>query len=109
VFLVITGQGLIGVLLVREDGPTLLLLAPAMAGVVLTAELLAVVARMDTPFEAHPRADLPRGLLSAVIGGGVFAAVAALGTLGGPVGLWAVVLAPAGCVLLAMILVRRSE
>lgn len=109
VFLVITGQVLIGVLLVRQDGPTLLLLTPAMAGVVLTAELLAVVARMDTPFEAHPRADLPRGLLTAVIGGGVFAAVAALGTLGGPVGLWAVVLASAACLVLAVVMVRKGE
>ena len=102
---VIAGQTLIGGLLVAQDGGPPLILFPAVAGVILTAELLSVVARMDTPFDSDPRSDLPRAGLAALIGGGVFGAVVLLSGLPGPTGLVAFVLASGVCVLLAAFIV----
>jgi hypothetical protein len=105
---VVGGQTLMAGLLVGPEGPAPLLLVPAVFGVVVTAEMLADVARMDTPFESHPRHDLLRSGVSALIGGGVFAAVALVGTLPGPEGIGAVVLASGICVVLALVLVREQ-
>lgn len=107
---VIGGQVLVGSVLLGQDGLAhLLLLLPVVAGVVATAELLAVVARLDTPLERDPGAGLHRVGLAAAIGGAVFAAVVLLGELPGPTGLVAIVLASGACVMLAVLLVKRAN
>jgi hypothetical protein len=104
---VIAGQVLAASVLLRPDGPAPpLLLVPVVAGVVLTAELLGLVARLDTPLRPRPAPELPRMGLSALIGGGVYAAVSLAGGLSGPTGLLAVALGGGACVVLAVVLAR---
>ncbi len=105
---VIAGQVLVGGLLLGLDGTAVLMLVPAFAGVVATAELLAMVAWLDTPVQRDPGDALPRAGLAALIGGGVFGAVTLASGLPGPGGLVAVVLASAACVVLATRLVRNA-
>ncbi len=105
---VIAGQVLVGGLLMGQDGPAALMLVPAFAGVVATAELLTMVAWLDTPLQRDPSDALPRAGLAAVIGGGVFGAVMLVSGLPGPGGLVAVGLASGACVLLATRLVRNG-
>ena len=100
---VITGQALVASLLLRQDGPDPLLLVPVVAGVVATAELLAVVARLDTPLTRDPTDAAARAGRSAAIGGGVFGAVMLVSGLPGPAGPVAVVLASAACVVVAVL------
>ena len=106
---VIGGQVLLGSLLVGSEGTAPLLLVPAVAGVVVTAELLAVVARLDTQLERDPGDDLPRAGLAAVIGGAVFGAVVLVSGFPGPIGLVAVGLASGACVVLATLLVSNAR
>ena len=106
---VVGGLALLGGLLLAEDGPSPLLLIPAVAGVIFTAELLTIVARMDTPIDGDSRDDLPRAGVAAVIGGGVFGAVVLVSGLPGPTGFGAVVLASGACVVLATVLVRGVD
>jgi hypothetical protein len=101
---VVTGQLLVGSLLLTPGGSPSLLLVPAISGVILTAELLSIMARMDTPFASHPRSDLRRAGLSVLIGAGVFGAVLLASPLPGPGGLLAVVMAAGACVGLAVLL-----
>lgn len=103
---VVWGLALLGNLLVGPVASNPLLFTPAIAGIIFTAELLAIVARMDTPFHNDPRDDLPRAVVSALIGGAVFGAVSLLSGFTGPTGLIAVVLASGACVLLAYLLIR---
>lgn len=90
---VMGGQLLLGSLLVGQGGPDPLLLLPSVAGVVATAELLAVVARLDTPLARGAPDAFGRAGLAAAVGVGAFAAVVLAGDLPGPTGLLAVVLA----------------
>jgi hypothetical protein len=103
---VVVGLLVVASLLPGHSGIETLLLAPAIVGIVATAELLAAVARLDTPIEPRPRGDLGRASVAALMGGGVYAAVALAAGLPGPTGLLAVCLASAACALLAMLLGR---
>lgn len=103
---VVWGLALLGRFLVAPPGSNPSLLILAVAGIIFTAELLAIVARMDTPFQNDPRDDFPRAGISALIGGVVFGAVFLLSGIRGPTGLIAVILASGACVLLAFLLVR---
>ncbi len=105
---VIGGQVLVGSLLMGQEGFAALILVPALAGVVATAELLAIVAWLDTPLQRDPRDALPKAGLAAVIGGGVFGAVMLVSGLPGPGGLVAVGLASGACVVLATRLMRSA-
>ena len=98
---VIGGQLLLGALLLAPNGPGYLILVPAVATVIVTAELLAAVARMDTPTGGDPGDALPRTGVAALVGGGVFLAVGLLSALPGPRGLIALVVASGACVLAA--------
>lgn len=105
---VIGGQVLAGSLLSGLDGASALLLLPMVAGVVFTAELLGVVARLDTPLERDPTRDLQGAALATVIGGGVFGAVVLVGDLPGPTGFAAIALASGACGLLAILLAKKA-
>jgi hypothetical protein len=105
---VIVGQLLVATLLL--GGPRdPLLLVPVVAGIVVTAELLAVVARLDTPIERDPGEVLRPAGLAAVIAGAVFGVVALVGGVPGPTGILAVVLACGACVVLATRLAQEEE
>jgi hypothetical protein len=99
---VVGGQLLVARLVVGPNDPSLLLLVLAVAGVVATAELLAVVARLDMPLRRDSGDALPRTGYAAAIGGGIFGAVTLLSGLPGPTGLVAVVLASGACLILAI-------
>ena len=103
---VVAGQVLVGSLLMAGGRTDPLALVLVFASVVATAELLAEVARMDTPFESDPRGDLRQAGLATVIGGGAFGAVVLVGDVPGPTGVLAVALASGACVVLARLLVR---
>jgi hypothetical protein len=104
---VIGGQLIAGTMLLAPDGPEPLWIAPLLAGVILTAELLAAVSRLDASFRYHSKQDLRGAALAAGTGAVVFAAVIAFGSLRGPTGLLSVAIASAACVVLALLLVTR--
>ena len=106
---VIVGLGLMGQLLLGEVGPDPVLLAPVMAGVVATAELLAAVARMDTPVACDPDDARPRTGMAAAVAAGVYGAVVLAAGIPGPTGLLAVVLASVACGVLAMKFVGEAR
>ena len=107
--LLIGGQVLVGSLLLGSGAATPLVLMPAVAGVVVTSELLAVVARLDMQLERDSGDGVPSGGLAAVIGGCVFGVVVLASAFPGPTGLVAVVLASGACVVLATLLVRDTR
>lgn len=82
-------------------------LAVVVAGVVSTAELLAVVARLDAPVERTPTGDLSRTLVAALVGAAAYAGVSLVAGVPGPRGLAAVLLASAACAVIGIALVRR--
>jgi len=106
---VLGGQLLAASLLLAADGPPPLVLVPLVAAVVLTAELLALVARLDTPVERNVGHDLRRVGLAGVLGGGAFGAVAVAAGLPGPTGLAAVALSAGACVAIAVVLARIAR
>lgn len=106
---VIAGQVLAASVLLAPDGPAPLLLLPMVASILATAELLAVVGRLDTPLARDPSDDLRRMGITVLIGGGVFGAVALAGRLPGPTGILAIALASAACVVLAILLVSDAR
>jgi hypothetical protein len=106
---VIAGQVIVASVLLGRPGPAPLLLLPVVASVVATAELLALVGRLNTPVERDPRHDLHRTGSATAIGGGAFAAVVLLGGLPGPTGLLAIAVASAASFALALMLVNDAR
>ena len=105
---VIVGQAMAATLLLGPEAPPLVTLLPAVVGVVATAELLALSARLGSPVERSPGPDLRRSLAATAIGAAVFGAVLLAGALPGPSGLAAVTLAAAALTGLAVVLVGRA-
>ena len=106
---VIAGQALVGGLLLGPAGRPWWLLLPLVASVVATAEILAVVARLDSVVPRAPADDLRRAGRATLVGSLVFAVVAFAGALPGPGGLFAVALASGACAAVAALLLDRSE
>jgi len=106
---VIMGQVLVGSLLLGPTPTSPFLLAPMVGTIILTAELLAAVARMDTPMPKDPGDVLPRSLVAGLAGGVVFAVVVFLARLPGPAGFLGVALASAACVGLAWFLAGQVQ
>ncbi len=110
---VLAGQALVGSFLLGPGagGVEPLVLALGVGAMVAAAELLAVVARLDSPVERRPRRVLQGVATAALVGAGAFIAVlGAAAGLPGPTGLAAVVLASAACVVLVGLLLglRRA-
>jgi len=105
---VVSGQALIAGLMMGQDGAGPIRFLPAVIGVVVTAELLAAVARMDTPFSGHPRRDLHRAGWSGLLAGGVFSALTLVGRRPGPGGFGAILMGAGACVLVAALLVWKQ-
>lgn len=100
------GQVIAASLLVAGDGSPVLLLVPIIAGVIATAELLAITARMASPLDYRPGRDLRRAAAAVLIGAVVFTGVSAVRGAPGPTGLAAIGLASAACIGIALLLVR---
>ncbi len=103
---VIGGQMLAGLLLMGGGPIAWVGAALIVAGVVATAELLAEVARLDTPLRRDPVGALPRATMAAAVGGTMVAAVLLAHGLPELTGLAAVALASAVCFGLAMRMVK---
>jgi hypothetical protein len=102
------GQLLVGQLLLGAGSVDPLLAVPAFAGVVAGAELLAVVAWLDSPLRRQPTdagANTGRAVGLAAV---VFGSVLLLVDFPGPTGILAVVLASAACGILAGRLARTA-
>jgi len=106
---VVCGQVLVGSLLVSQNVPQILLLVPLITGIIVTAELLAAVARMDTPLDSDSRDDLPRAGAAGLMGGSIFVVVLLLSRLPGPTGMVAIALASGALVVLATLLVQADS
>lgn len=106
---VVLGQLLIGRLMLGPGAVDPLVAGVALAGVICGAELLSVVARLDTPLRRDPAGVLPRTGMAAAGGAGIFAVVLLVAGLPGPTGLLAVVVAAAACAFMAARLIRSAE
>lgn len=106
---VIGGQALIGLLFLVHEGAAPTLAVPLVATVVVTAELLAVVARLDTGLPRRAGDALARTGRAAVLAGAVFAAATLVSGAPGPTGIVAVGLGSMACVALAVRLARSSR
>ena len=104
---VLAGQLLAGSLLLGSGELSWWVLAPVIASVIATAEVLGVVARLNSVVPRDPTEDLRRAGRATLLGGVTFAAVALAGGLPGPRGLLAVSLASAACVAVAAVLLER--
>lgn len=105
---VVAGQVLVGTLLMRQEGPGPLPLVLLVCAVVVTAELLALVARMRAVRRPGQDGELVRVGVAAATAGLVFFAVLWVGALPGPTGLAAVFVTSAACALLAYLMVRPA-
>jgi hypothetical protein len=102
------GMALAGSMLLSQSLSPLGLL-PLVAGVVATAELLGVAARLDTPGERNPRGELRRAAGATGIAAAVYAVVLLVGGVPGPAGLLAIVVASGTCAGIAFLLLRHAR
>lgn len=106
---VLVGVGLSWSLLEGREGTEALVMVPVIVGVVATAELIAVVARLEMIVRRNPVDDLARvGLLAAVAAVGTLLTLV-LGSIEGPGGFAALALAAGACVVLAVLLAQTSR
>lgn len=106
---VVGGQVLVWGLLSSSPDFAPLSALPVVVGIILTAELLAIVARLDTPLlpaSAGSFADVGK---AALIGGFAFAVVVLAGAMPGPGGLAAVIVASAACAGIANLLLAAHR
>lgn len=105
---VVGGVGLAGSLMLGPWAVGPLALLPVVAGVVATAELLALTGRLDTPVERDPGAELRQAGLATLIAAAVYGVVAVVGAAPGPSGFLAVVVAAVGGAGVAVLLMRAG-
>ncbi|MGI9628244.1 MAG: hypothetical protein ACR2QM_15530 [Longimicrobiales bacterium] len=103
----IAGSTLAAAILLSEPAEPISVL-PLVAGIVATAELLALAARRRTAQSRGFGDEVRRLAVAILIAEGVFGAVLWLGGLPGPTGLLAIVLASGACVALSFVLIGRS-
>ena len=106
---VIGGQVLVASLLLGPVRLPLTISALVLAVVILTAELLATVARMDTPLPWAGRKTPLRTVGASLLGGVVFVGVMLVGSLPGPTGISAVMISSAACGALAVLLAWKAR
>lgn len=110
----VTGQLLVGLLMIAAvlldvDVTRSLLLAPAVAGVIVTAELLAAVARLDAPIQRVPEGVGARAIARGALGGVLFSAVRLAAGAAVPGGAVSVALASAAVVGLGVVLLWAAR
>ncbi len=107
---VVIGQLVTGVLVLGPfSGTATLSGVLVFGGVVGTAELLAIVARLDSPFERDPAADYRSAVQSGLIGGAVCGVVLIMATLPGPGGLTGLITSSLACALLGAFIWVRTR
>jgi len=106
---VLLGQLLAAGVLVDAGARALPLLTADVCGIVATAELLATVARLDTPLARGASGVAGRTGLAELVGGTLFATVALAGRWQGPSGPGAVALSTAVCLLVGARLLRNRR
>jgi hypothetical protein len=84
-------------------------LAPLVAAVVATSELLAVASRLDSPIARDASDLLVRAGGAAVLAAAIFVAVATVARLPGPLGLTATALASTAVLIAALALLRGGS
>jgi len=105
---VLAGQWLAGMLLLAGVVPPLRVL-PWITGVAVTAELLASVRRLDGLPGRRAAGDVGSAAISALVVITVFPLVLLAGRLPGPTGGWTIVLAVAGCLVVAFLLLAGTD
>lgn len=107
---VLGGQFLVGAMILGPGGAGARLWAiPVFVMVVGTAELLTIVARLDSVFERDPAGDYRAATQSALLAGLVFGAVLLMARLPGPGGLIGVVTSAIACTLLGTFIWIRTR
>ena len=106
---VLYGQLMLVALLVGPAQVDLLEAVSLMAGVIVTAELLAEAAWLDTALPRESPQALPIAAHSALLGAAVFGLVLLSGAVPGPGGVVSVGLAAGSCAVVAMVVLRGAE
>jgi hypothetical protein len=106
---VVGGQALVGLLFLVQDGAALTMAVPLVATVVVTAELLAVVALLDTAVPRGAGDALARTGRASALAGAVFAGAILLSAVPGPTGILAVGLGSMACLALAVRMARTAS
>lgn len=101
---VVAGQIMAGALLLGADATPWWLVLPVVAGVVATAELASIAARLDVVVPRPPSTDLRGAFRSVLVAAVAFATVALAAGLPGPAGFLAVALASLACAGAAILL-----
>jgi hypothetical protein len=101
----IVGQLMVADLLLTGAAPPAIAAVVAV-GVIFTAELLGLVARLEGPLRREPAEDIGRSALRSLLGGGTFALVLGASGLAGPQGFLAVVAGTLGVVVLGLVALR---
>lgn len=105
----VLGAVLVGIGMIDHEGTEMLVMLPVLGGVVATAELLGITARLGMVIERDPAPDLVRLCLVVVLTLASYAAVLLTGELDGPSGLVSTGLAAGACVGLALALRRPDD
>lgn len=110
----IAGQVAIGIalawsLLPGREGTEAFVILPVIVAVVMTAELLAMAARLGMIVARDPRPDIRRLAIAVTLAALTSVATLAIGLLPGPGGLAATAIAAGACLLLALLLVRGQR
>ncbi|MEJ2185950.1 MAG: hypothetical protein P8Z36_08425 [Gemmatimonadota bacterium] len=100
------GVALAGSLMMGPWAVGPLALLPVVAGIVATAELLALVGRLDTPVPRDAGGELRRAGWATLIATAAYGVVAVVGAVPGPTGFLAVVAAAVGGAGVAVLLMR---
>lgn len=103
---VVGGVALAGSLMLGPWAVGPLALLPVVAGIVATAELLALVGRLDTPVPRDAGGELRRAGWATLIAAAAYGVVAVVGAVPGPTGLLAVGVAAVGGAGVAVLLLR---
>jgi len=106
---VVLGQGMLATLIGGPGGVSWLVLLVALAGVVLTAELLGVASRIAGAVVREPAADLRRVGTATAVAALVLGSVLVTTRLPGPDGLVAIVIAAVALVGAALLLVGDAR
>lgn len=105
---VLGGQVLVWLLFLVQEGAAPILAIALVATVVITAELLALVARLDTAVPREPGDALARTGRAAVLAGAVLAGAILVGAAPGPTGILAVAVGSVACLALAVRMARSA-
>jgi hypothetical protein len=106
---VLAGVGLSWSLLEGREGTEALVMVPVIAGVVVTAELLAIVDRLEMIVPRDPVPDIARAVFVTATAAALGLVTLLAGSVDGPGGFAAVALGAAACIVLAVLLLMENN